>query len=109
DRRDLTGSDGTPRIFEQRAMQVAFACTGVGRDSKLGPRQVRLQELVREKQPAAVGAVEQMMSAGEPEILHGRLLSENGLAVTRETTRSRASPLPLSREVRPAPRPRGPA
>ena len=72
DRGDLARLDRPARIGQQFAVQPALHVAGVFRRHQLGPREIGLQELVGNLEPAAVIAVEQMMAAGDPEILHRR-------------------------------------
>ena len=58
------------RIGEQRCVQAALRDTGLGRWRELGPREIGLEEFIGDDEPAAGVAVEQMVSAGEPEVLH---------------------------------------
>src|SRR5262249_20226607 len=83
DRGDLAGGDRPARLGEQRRMQRALDHAGLGRRRKLWPRQIGLEELVGRDEPAAAVAVEQMMPAREPEILHARrVLVHNGAYIT---------------------------
>src|SRR5215475_7415281 len=70
DRRDLGAGDRTARIAEQRGVQAALGDGRIRRRRKLRPREISLEELIGNKEPPAVVAVEQMMPAGEPEIRH---------------------------------------
>src|SRR6185437_13172899 len=60
------------RIGQQRGMQRALDRAGLGRRDQLWPRQIDLEEIVGDLEPAAVVAVEQMVAAGEPEVVHLR-------------------------------------
>ena len=51
-------------------MQRALDHAGVVGRGELRPRQIGLQELVGDDKPAALVAVEQVVSAGEPEVVH---------------------------------------
>ena len=53
-------------------MQRALDRAGFRRRDQLRPRQIHLEEIVGHHQPAALVAVEQMMAAGNPEIVHLR-------------------------------------
>ena len=68
-----TGRRGSAISAACRVFSTAQASGG---GVKLGPRQIHLQELVGEQEPAALVAVEQMMPAGEPEIPHRLLLAQ---------------------------------
>ena len=72
DRRDVGGRDRAARIGQQCRMQRAFDRAGLRRRREFRPREIDLQEFVGDQQPAAFVMVEQMMAAGEPEILHFR-------------------------------------
>ena len=54
------------------ACKVRFDRAGLRRRREFGPRQIDFEEFVGDQQPAAVVMVEQMMAAGQPEILHFR-------------------------------------
>src|ERR1043166_4516154 len=84
---DVRLRDRMARIGEQRRVQRALDRAGVGRRRQLGPRQIGLEELVADDEPAAGVAVEQMMPAGEPEIVHGVSLRAS---VTRSSLSSAA-------------------
>src|SRR5262249_62382010 len=60
----------TARIGKQRRVQRAFDHAGLGRRCQFRPRQIGLEELVGDDEPTALMAVEQVMPAGEPEVLH---------------------------------------
>src|SRR5262249_16414471 len=75
DRRDLGAGDRTARIVEQRGVQAALGDARIRRRRKLRPREISLEELIGNKEPAAVATVEQMMPAGEPEIGHAIVAS----------------------------------
>ncbi len=62
------GRDGRLRIVQQRSVQFALRAAGLRRRHQLRARQIGLQEFVGEEQVAASVAVEQMVTAGEPEI-----------------------------------------
>jgi hypothetical protein len=51
-------------------MQLPLVLPRIGRGRQLGSGEVNLEELVGNDKPAAGVAVEQMVAAGEPEILH---------------------------------------
>ena len=65
---NLRRADRLPRVGQQRAVQRALGGTGVRRRRDLRPRQIGLQELIGDEQPAARIAIEQMMAAGQPEV-----------------------------------------
>src|SRR5205807_206306 len=67
---DLAGRDRPAWLGKQRRVQRALDHAGFGRRYELRPREVSLEELVGDDEPATVVAVEQMVSAGEPKILH---------------------------------------
>src|SRR5690606_1860702 len=69
---DLVGGHRAARVGHQGGVQRSFNDTGFGRRRQLRPREIDLQELVGNHEPAALADVEQMMTAGKPEILHGR-------------------------------------
>ena len=73
DRGDLVRARprGADRPAARRAAPLGRA--GLRRRRKLGPRQIDLEEFVGHHEPAARIAVEQMMAAGEPEVLHRAL------------------------------------
>jgi len=75
DRRDLGSGDRTARIAEQRRVQAALGDACIRRRCKLGPREIGLEELIRNQEAAAVIAVEQVMPAGAPEIGHAIVAS----------------------------------
>ena len=85
DRRDLGRRNRQARIGQQRGMQRALDRAGLRRRHQLRPRQIDLEEFVGDDEPAAVVAVEQMMAAGEPEVVH--LRSRSAMPI-----RSTASP-----------------
>src|SRR5262249_58546599 len=60
----------TARVGKQRRVQRAFDHAGLGRRCQFRPRQIGLEELVGDDEPTALMAVEQVMPAGEPEVLH---------------------------------------
>ena len=70
DRGDLAVADRAARIGQQRCMQRALDHAGFRRRRQLGPREIDLEESSVTTSPPPVVAVEQMMAAGEPEILH---------------------------------------
>ena len=70
DRGDLGLGDRPARFGEERRVERALDHTRLRGRLELRPRQIGLEELVGHDEPAAVVAVEQMMAAGEPEILH---------------------------------------
>src|SRR5262249_42192440 len=70
DRRDLGAGDRTARIAEQRGVQAALGDARIRRRRKLRPREISLEELIRNKESAAIVAVEQMMPAAEPQSRH---------------------------------------
>ncbi len=53
-------------------MQRALDRASLGRRNELRPRQIGFEKLVGDQQPAAVVAVEQMVAAGDPEVVHLR-------------------------------------
>ena len=65
------------RLRHQRRVQGAFDRARLQRRRQLGPRQIDLEEIVGHDKTAALVAVEQMMAAGEPEILHFLALLRN--------------------------------
>ena len=71
DCRDIGWIDRPARVGEQRGMQRALDHTSLGRRRELATRQIRLEEIVGHDQPATAIAVEEMMPAREPEVLHG--------------------------------------
>src|SRR5262245_1488249 len=75
DRRDLGGGDRAAWIAEHRRVQGTLGHTCTLRRCKLGPREIGLEELIRNQEAAAVIAVEQVMAAGEPEIGHAIVAS----------------------------------
>ena len=72
DRRDVGRRDRAARVGHQRGVQGAFDRAGLRRRREFGPRQIDFEEFVGDQQPAAVVMVEQVMSAGQPEIPHFR-------------------------------------
>src|SRR5215471_14548913 len=75
DRRDLGGDDRAARIAEHRRVQDPLGDACILWRCKLGPREIGLEELIRNQEAAAVIAVEQVMPAGEPEIGHAIVAS----------------------------------
>jgi len=69
-RGDLRSCDRTAWIAQQRAMERTFGAAGVGRGNELGAGEVGFQKFVTHDEPAAGVAIEQMVPAGEPEVLH---------------------------------------
>src|SRR5215218_9257382 len=61
-----------PRIAKHCRMQRALCSAGFRRRREFRPRQIYLQKLICDQQPAAVVAIEQVVTAGEPEISHFR-------------------------------------
>ena len=57
------------RLGEQPCVQRALGDAGLGRRAKLRPRQIDLEEFVGRDEPAARVAIEQVVAAGQPEIL----------------------------------------
>src|SRR5438132_1792379 len=74
DGRDIARRDRPARLGEQRRVQGTLDRAGLGRRRQFGPRQINLEKLIGDDEPAARLPVEQMMAAGEPEILHGASL-----------------------------------
>ena len=70
DRGDLVRRDRPARLGQQRRVQRALGGAGLGRRHQLRPRQIDLEEFVGRNEPAARVAIEQMVAAGEPEVLH---------------------------------------
>jgi hypothetical protein len=68
DRGDARRRDRQARIEQQRAMQLAFGRTCLGRRRNLRPRQIGLEELVSNGEPAVGVAIEQMVPGSEPEV-----------------------------------------
>src|SRR5438034_960236 len=68
----LAWAHGTPRLRQQLTMQPALGRTGIIRRHQFRPRKIGLQKFVGHDEPAAVIAVEQMVAAGDPEIVHRR-------------------------------------
>src|SRR5262245_51035415 len=112
DHRDLGAGDRTARIVEQRGVQAALGDARIRRRRKLRPREISLEELIGNKEPAAVVTVEQMMPAGEPEIRHA-ITPRRGIArplyqhcdcdgVTMSATRTRREQRPKTRLARAA-------
>ena len=87
---------GMARIGQQRAVQRALDRAGFRRRDQFRPRQIDLEEIVGDDQPAAVVAVEQMMAAGEPEVAH--LLSRAPPADSRSTASAGSSSPSTSHE-----------
>ena len=77
-------------------MQRALDRAGFRRRRKLGPRQIDLEEFVGDEQPAALVAVEQVVAAGEPEVLHLRspALRSSCASPTRSTCSAGCSSSP---------------
>src|SRR6185312_9698032 len=69
-------------------MQRALDRAGIRRRNELGPRQIDLEEIAGDDETAALVAVEEMMTAGEPEIVH--LCSRSAMAI-RSTSSAGAS------------------
>src|SRR5207244_2017434 len=82
----------------------ALGDAGVGGRSQFRPRQIGLEELVGDDEPAAVLAVEQMMPTGKPEIRHaiaprrdvGRHLYHSPVIAMEPTMRSQRARLERS-------------
>src|SRR6516162_8419999 len=72
DRGDLLRSDCPPWICEQLLVQSALDRASVARRHQLGTREISLQELIRDHEPATRTAIEQVVAAGDPEISHRR-------------------------------------
>src|SRR6185437_712469 len=51
-------------------MQRALGFTSLRGRQQFGPRQIQLEELIRDVQPAILVAVKQMVATGYPEIFH---------------------------------------
>src|SRR6202047_1416841 len=74
-------------------MQGALGNARVGGRRELRPREIGLEELIRDDEPAALIAVEQVVPAGEPEVFHlfssasrtaGRGIEPGGLRQRRQ-------------------------
>ena len=65
---DLGRRHRPSRIGEQRGVERTLGVAGFGRRSQFRPRQIGLEEIVGHHQTATVVAVEQMVSAGQPEV-----------------------------------------
>ena len=83
DRRDLGRRDRAARIGEQRRVQGSLRHAGIGGRRQLRSRQIGLEELVADDESAAFLAVEQMMPAGQPEILMRSTSRRQGSSIYR--------------------------
>ena len=92
-RGDIGGRHFHARIVEQRRVQRFLDGAGLRRRNHLGPRHVDFEKIVGQQQPAAFVAVEQMMAAGNPEVLH--LLSRPAMPI-RSTVSTGASSSPVT-------------
>ena len=106
DRGDRGRADGATRIGQKRAMEGALGGTSLGRRHQLRPRQIGLQELVRDEEPAVATAIREGMAAREPEIPHSRGppvagSSQDGIASANRRSR-RTAGLP-NRSIRRSP------
>ena len=87
---DLRRRNGSPWVGQQCGMQGAFDDAGLGRWRELRPRQIDLHEFVGHAQPAVLIAIEQVMTAGQPEIFHGALTAADPRSPDRAMTASPA-------------------
>src|SRR4029078_91642 len=72
DRRDFAWPDRPARLSHESRIKRRFGVTCVVGWNQLRACKVKLEEIIGKHQPAAGIAVEQMMSTGNPEILHCR-------------------------------------
>ena len=67
---DLGRGDGLPRVGRQRVIEHAFDHARVGGGYQFWPGEIGFHEFIGHAQSAAPIAVEQMMAARQPEIIH---------------------------------------
>src|SRR4051812_26546167 len=68
----FVSSYSTPRIAKQFAVQLSLHLAGVVGRHQFGTRQVGFQKVVGDDHATGRVAIEQMMAAGNPEVVHGR-------------------------------------
>jgi hypothetical protein len=68
--RDFVGIDRTARIGHERCVQCFLDDARFGRRREFRSREIDFQELVGDDKPAALADIEEVMTAGEPEVLH---------------------------------------
>jgi hypothetical protein len=72
DRRNLSAGDAAAGGSEQGRIQFPLGSTGIGRRKQFRSRKVDFKKFIGHQQAAAGVAIDEMVAAGEPEIVHQR-------------------------------------